>query len=65
MLQRQQQAGETADRACGGDGLRQRPLAIPQGVTRCRIRHAGPFLGGLFRKQAFLANLYRIAILYG
>ena len=60
VLQRQQQVGQTTERAGGGDSLRQRLLT----ESGSALGHVSPF-DPLFRWHAFLANLYKIAILYG
>ena len=60
VFQREQQPGQPPQRPGGGDGLRQRLLTEPGGA----LGHELPFACRLFRQDAFLANLYRIAILY-
>ena len=58
VLQREELPGQAPQRARGGDRLCQWLLA----VSRCGFRHGS---SSMFRLCAFLANLYRIAILYG
>ena len=60
VFQRQQQPGQPAQRPGGGHRLRQRLLPETGGA----LSHESPFACRLFRQHAFLANLYKIAILY-
>ena len=65
MLERQEKTGQAPHRPCGGNGLGQRSLTVGNGFAFPCNRHAGPFVSDVFRSTAFLANLYRIAVLYG
>ncbi len=65
MLERQEKTGQAPHRPCDGNGLGQRLLTVGNGFAFPCNRHAGPFVSDVFRSTAFLANLYRIAVLYG